>query len=132
MGVRTGKPRGRPKGARNKNSVDFEKALVEKSKKVDAIVDGAFEGDAHAYLMSLYKDPDMPIEKRLDAAKAALPYEKPRLAAHQHTGPNGGPIQTVDLSKLSDDEFNHLEAILGSLAIDGGDQGGEIEEDSSS
>ncbi|NTG07238.1 terminase small subunit [Rhizobium rhizogenes] len=47
----------------------------------------------------------------------------------QHTGANGGPIQTVDLSKLSDDEFNRLESILGSLAFDGGDQSGEGEED---
>lgn len=49
----------------------------------------------------------------------------------EHTGRNGGPIQTVDLTKLSDDEFNRLEAILGSLAFDGGDQSGEGEEDGS-
>ncbi|KEA07133.1 terminase small subunit [Rhizobium rhizogenes] len=49
---------------------------------------------------------------------------------NEHTGKGGGPIQTVDLSKLSDDEFNRLEAILGSIALDGGDQSGEGEEDS--
>ncbi|ASW06293.1 terminase small subunit [Rhizobium sp. 11515TR] len=51
---------------------------------------------------------------------------------NEHTGRGGGPIQSVDLSKLSDDEFNRLEAILGSIAIDGGDQSGESEENSSS
>jgi hypothetical protein len=31
--------------------------------------------------MAVYKDPRQPIELRLDAAKTAIPYEKPRLAA---------------------------------------------------
>lgn len=50
----------------------------------------------------------------------------------QHTGANGGPIQTVDLTKLSDDELQRLEAIIGPIAIDGGDQSGEVEESSES
>lgn len=33
---------------------------------------GVFEGDAHAYLMSVYKDPSKPENVRIDAAKAAL------------------------------------------------------------
>lgn len=45
------------------------------------------------------------------------------------TGRNGGPIQTVDLSKATDDQLSALEAIFGPLAVatrdDGGDQGGE-------
>lgn len=94
MGVRTGKPRGRPKGARNKSSVDFEKALVEKAKQVEEIVDGAFSGDAHVYLMSIYKDPEMAIDKRIDAAKAALPYEKPKLQSVMHTGDADKPVVT--------------------------------------
>lgn len=44
---------------------------------------------------------------------------------HQHTGANGGPIQTVDLSKVSDDDLERLEAILGSAAEPGRDPGGE-------
>lgn len=49
---------------------------------------------------------------------------------HQHTGPNGGPIQTVDLSHLSEDDLSRLETILGPLAgaagdNDEGDTGGE-------
>lgn len=30
---------------------------------------------------------------RFEAAKAAAPYMHPRLAAVEHTGPNGGPIE---------------------------------------
>lgn len=49
---------------------------------------------------------------------------------HQHTGPNGGPIQTLDLSHLSEDDLSRLETILGPLAgsagdDDEGDTGGE-------
>jgi hypothetical protein len=41
----------------------------------------AFEGDAHALLAAVYKDPAQPMELRMEAAKAAIGYEKPRLAA---------------------------------------------------
>jgi hypothetical protein len=40
-----------------------------------------FDGDAHALLMTVYKDLNQPIGLRTEAAKAALPYEKPRLAS---------------------------------------------------
>ncbi|OWV62571.1 hypothetical protein ATY75_12165 [Rhizobium sp. N122] len=51
-------------------------------------------------------------------------------AKHQHTGANGGPIQTVDLTNLSEDDLSRLEAIFGPLAgaagdDDEGDTGGE-------
>lgn len=48
-------------------------------------------------------------------------------AKHQHAGPGGGPIQTVDLTNLSDDDLARLEAILGPLAVAGGDPSGEGE-----
>ena len=49
---------------------------------------GAFEGDAHALLMWVYKDPTKRLAIRVDAAKAAAPYEKPRLSQidANHTG----------------------------------------------
>ena len=92
MGVRTGKPRGRPKGARNKKSVDFEKKLAAKARAIDRAVKGAFTGTSHDYLMGLYKDPDMPVETRMDAAKACLPYERPRLSSIEVGGSGGQPI----------------------------------------
>jgi hypothetical protein len=62
MGIKTGRPRGRPKGAKNKRAVG-----------------GAFEGDALAYLTSIYKDLAKPENVRMDAAKAAICYERAAL-----------------------------------------------------
>lgn len=42
---------------------------------------------------------------------------------HRHSG----AIGTYDLTGISDEELDRLEAILGPLAVDGGDQGGEGE-----
>jgi hypothetical protein len=42
---------------------------------------------------------------------------------HKHSG----AIGTYDLTKLSDDQLDHLESILGPLAHAGGDPGGEGE-----
>jgi hypothetical protein len=51
--------------------------------------------------------------------------------SHQHSGPGGGPITTMDLTKATDEQIAALEAIFGPLAEsgggDGGDQGGEGE-----
>lgn len=51
---------------------------------------------------------------------------------HEHTGANGGPIQHVDLSQVSDDDLRRLEAVLGVVAEPGtgagalgADSGGE-------
>lgn len=37
---------------------------------------------------------------RFEAAKAAAPYVHPKLAAIEHTGKDGGPIQTEEISDL--------------------------------
>jgi hypothetical protein len=50
-------------------------------KITDALGAQAFSGDAHALLMGVYEDQSQPIELRLQAAKAAIGYEKPRLTA---------------------------------------------------
>ncbi len=48
---------------------------------------------------------------------------------HEHTGPGGGPLQTVDLTHASPEQLAALEAIFGPLALasgdDEGDPGGE-------
>lgn len=46
---------------------------------------------------------------------------------HEHTGRDGGPIQHVDLSKVSDADLDRLEAILGG-ADAGRDSSGEVAE----
>jgi hypothetical protein len=57
-----------------------------------------FHGDAHALLMTIYPaDDHLPIGLRMEAAKAALPYEKPRLASIEN--------KTVDeFENMSDEE----------------------------
>jgi hypothetical protein len=63
-------------------------------------------------------------------AKDAAPYMHAKLASVQHSGPNGGPIPTVDLTNVSTDDLERLEALFGPLAggsgdDDEGDTGGE-------
>ena len=73
---------GRQRGTRNKLTVQRERAQAEAAARVTkGLGADAFEGDAHAFLVMLYKDASQPISVRIDAAKAALPYEKPRLAS---------------------------------------------------
>jgi hypothetical protein len=77
--MKTGRPRGRPKGAKNKRTAERE-AMREMAAQIEKVVDGAFEGDALAYLTSIYKDPTKPENVRIDAAKAAIRYERPAFA----------------------------------------------------
>lgn len=92
MGKRTGNPRGRPKGAKNKHTADRERAVKAAAKRLEDALPGAFEGDSHALLMTVYKDPAQEWPIRIDAAKAAIRYEKPSLAAIEHTGKGGAPL----------------------------------------
>jgi hypothetical protein len=80
MGMKTGRPRGRPKGAKNKRTVEREATLKEMAATIEEAVEGAFGGDALAYLTSIYKDPAKPDNLRMDAAKVAIRYERPALA----------------------------------------------------
>ena len=72
---------GRPPGSKNKKTL----ALEEATRKAVATIDGAFEGDAHAFLQAVYKNPDVPLEIRILAASRALRVEKPTLSASQST-----------------------------------------------
>jgi hypothetical protein len=56
-----------------------------------------FEGDSYAFLATLYKNKDLPLHMRLDAAKTAIAYERPRLSDVAMT--------TRSLDQLSDEEF---------------------------
>ncbi len=68
---------GRPPGSKNKKTL----ALEEAARQAAASVDGAFEGDAHAFLTAVYCDPAVPLEIRIMAAGRALRVEKPALSA---------------------------------------------------
>lgn len=79
-----GRPKtgGRKRGVKNKRTAALERVQAETAVKIaDALGAQAFAGDAHALLMGVYKDQTQPIELRVQAAKAAIGYEKPRLTA---------------------------------------------------
>ncbi len=85
---------GRKSGSPNKRKQQRAEAMQEAAQKIAAAILDAFEGDSHALLASIYKDPSQPIQLRLDAAKAAIAYERPRLAATELSGGLG--IKTHD------------------------------------
>lgn len=80
---------GRTKGVGNKNN---KKKLIaeaaEKAQKLLGDQEGIFEGNALAYLMSIYKNPAIEMHTRMDAAKTAINFESARLATTSvnHTG----------------------------------------------
>lgn len=92
MGNKTGKPRGRPAGAKNRRTAAREAKMAEVSGIISETVENAFEGDSHALLMAVYKNPAHDWDVRIDAAKAAIGYEKPRLGAVQLQGDKDNPI----------------------------------------
>ena len=78
-GFKTG---GRQKGSKNKRTLLQEertRALIDNAKEI--IGGDLFDGDAHAFLILTYKDKSLPRNLRLDAAKAAIRFEKPALTA---------------------------------------------------
>jgi hypothetical protein len=81
MGIKTGNPKGRPRGARNKRTEQSLEAMKATADQLAQVLPGCFEGDAHALLMAVYKDERQDLAIRLDAAGKAIGYEKPRLAA---------------------------------------------------
>lgn len=64
------------------------------------------------------------------AVTAGIWWEKTRQGRKEtnitrHQGPNGGPVQTIDLSKATPEQLDALEAIFGPLALAGGDDEGD-------
>src|SRR6476659_5516691 len=92
MGKKTGRPRGRPSGARNHHTLEREQRISEAASVIAELLPSAFQGDAHALLMAVYKDTTLPLQTRLDAAKSAIASEKPRLAAVEHSGDAEKPV----------------------------------------
>ena len=76
---------GRPKGAKNKKNREIANRLLASGKTPLEYMASIVESD----------DPNIPMQLKLEAAKAAAPYMHPRLNAVQHTGPDGGPIKVI-------------------------------------
>jgi len=78
---------GRKRGARLKRVVDREQLIAERAAAMAVILGSdAFVGDSVELLQLLYKDPRLPAQLRFEAAKAAAPYERPRLSSVDHQG----------------------------------------------
>jgi len=94
---------GRRKGTPNKRTEEREAAIEEAAVKISTAIPDAFEGDSHALLMAVYKDPQQPLDVRIEAAKAAIGYEKPRLQAIEHGGTLGLVSHEDRLKALEED-----------------------------
>lgn len=55
------------------------------------------------YMLNVMRDENIAADRRDDMAKAAAPYVHPKLAAVEHTGKGGGPIQHAH--QLSDEDL---------------------------
>ena len=86
MSKRTGKPRGRPSGAKNKHTREREAKMAAAAEAIEKLLPNVFSGDAHALLMAVYKNELSDMDLRIDAAKAAIRYEKPSLVSVHETG----------------------------------------------
>ena len=51
------------------------------------------------YMLRVMRDPSVDHDRRDKMAVAAAPYVHPKLAAIEHTGKDGGPIETVELTE---------------------------------
>lgn len=51
------------------------------------------------YMLEVMRDKTADYARRDEMAKSAAPYVHPKLAATTHTGPDGGPIQTEDVTQ---------------------------------
>ena len=87
-GKKTG---GRVAGTPNKRK--RQAVVAEAIARVGETIPDAFAGDAHALLIATYKNPNLDLHVRLEAAKAALPYEKPRLQAVTLANEGGEPVK---------------------------------------
>jgi hypothetical protein len=93
-GARSGA--GRKKGRKNARTVEREQHMHQAAQLIEqALGDTAFAGDAHDLLMAVYKDTSHRIELRIDAAKAAIGYEKPRLGTTTLQGDEDAPLHVV-------------------------------------
>lgn len=76
------------------------------------------------YLLDILRDTSESKIRRDWAAERSAPYCHSRLASVVHTGKGGGPIQTFDLSKISDEHLAVLETVFGTLVRSRSDTNG--------
>jgi hypothetical protein len=110
---------GRPPGRKNNKTL----ALEEATRKAAASIDGSFEGDAHAFLAAVYRDPAVPLETRIMAAGRALRVEKPALSVtHGRVDVNIGIADRLEaarkrVARLRDESGAEIEGTLEPSAL---------------
>jgi len=92
-------------GSLNRRTKELEAKAVEAAKAIGSAIEGAFEGDAHALLMTIYKDPKQDMDLRIEAAKAAIRYEKPALAAVDVNSINEHTVYTISAEPMTEEEW---------------------------
>ena len=75
-----GRPKGSPDRTIRKSTTRLQRGIEVATKFLPKTEKAQFERDPLALLMWAYKNPDLPIEVRMQCAIAAIRYEKPRLA----------------------------------------------------
>ncbi len=90
MGIRTGRPRGRPKGSPNKASVERQKAVA------------ASGITPLEYMLAMLRDELATAEDRKWAAAQAAPYVHPRLAQVDQSVTHGVSDELADLLNAID------------------------------
>ena len=99
---------GRPPGRKNNKTLVLEEA----ARKAAADIDGAFDGDAHAFLQAVYRNPEVPLEVRIMAAGRALRVEKPSLSASRNQ---------VEVNMNIGERLQAARERMRALAVPGGD-----------
>lgn len=78
---------GRQKGTPNRRTTKLAAAVQAATERL-----ASADLDAHGLLCAVYRDEDFPIDLRVEAARAALPFEKPRLATIDLGNKDGQPL----------------------------------------
>lgn len=87
---------GRPKGRKDNATLAMEEAA---RRVFETFKPKNGELTSLELFQAIYRNPEFPLAARLKAASEALPYEHPKLAAIEHTGKDGGAIETRDVSE---------------------------------
>jgi hypothetical protein len=84
-----------------------------------------FDGDAHAFLVSVYRNEDLELDPRIKAAGLALAYERPRLASTTLTVRRPGDMTDEEIAAAIADTRAQAAALRGMVGSISGPVTGE-------
>ncbi|GBQ82319.1 hypothetical protein AA13595_0892 [Gluconacetobacter johannae DSM 13595] len=92
----SGNPAGLKKGTRRKRTVALEEQMERITATLGHDVASGPQFGAHDVLVAMYRHPEVPLDLKLDAAKAAIRFEKPALSASSVTADVKHTISIAD------------------------------------